>query len=361
MATKDKMQTTAGSLALLGSEVPKDAFVIAKIRDASAIILGHANMSEWASDSQCEVGSSGGPAVAVSSNIVPLSFGTETDTSTIGPAQINGVVGIKPTVRLTSRTGVIPVSESLDTVGTFGRTVLDAVHGLNAIVGKDTEDQATQDSRIPHPCDYSSFGSSKKDLKGAKFGLPIKRCWDLVPEDQKQAVSKVLDAIKTAGAEIVTTEFPCAEERIQKDGTWNWEFGSPSESKFTVVKTEAYNGINEYLSKLSETNVKTLEDILVYNLDNRGSEGAQRGDHPAFPSGQDNFEEIAKCKGEKDATYFDALQFIRKKSRDQGIDAAIHHRTACGEVIVLDALIMSDRKGVGQQMAAQAGENTNIT
>ncbi|KAL9079764.1 MAG: hypothetical protein Q9157_001385 [Trypethelium eluteriae] len=319
MATKDKMQTTAGSWALLGSKVPKDAFVIAKLREAGAIILGHANMSEWASvrskiystsysprggqSSQCEVGSSGGSAVTVSSNIVPLSFGTETDTSIIGPAQINGVVGIKPTVGLTSRAGIIPVSESLDTVGTFGRTVLDAVQGLNAIAGKDYDDQATQDSRIAQYCDYTSFISSKIDLKGAKFGLPIKRCWDVVPKDQKQAVSKILDAITATGAEIIPTEFLCAEERIQKDGAWNWEFGVPSESEFTIVKVEAYNGINEYLSKLSETDVKTLEDIVAYNLDNRGSEGAQCGDHPAFPSGQDNFEEILECKGKKDATY----------------------------------------------------------
>ncbi|KAF2230985.1 amidase signature enzyme [Viridothelium virens] len=356
MATKDKMQTTAGSWALLGSKVPKDAFVIAKLREAGAIILGHANMSEWASVrskiystsysprggqvrnsfnlSSSPFGSSGGSAVTVSSNIVPLSFGTETDTSIIGPAQINGVVGIKPTVGLTSRAGIIPVSESLDTVGTFGRTVLDAVQGLNAIAGKDYDDQATQDSRIAQYCDYTSFISSKIDLKGAKFGLPIKRCWDVVPKDQKQAVSKILDAITATGAEIIPTEFPCAEERIQKDGAWNWEFGVPSESEFTIVKVEAYNGINEYLSKLSETDVKTLEDIVAYNLDNRGSEGAQCGDHPAFPSGQDNFEEILECKG---------------------IDAALCHRAASGEVIMLDALIMSDRKGVGQQMAAQAG------
>ncbi|KAI9668015.1 MAG: hypothetical protein M1821_000835 [Bathelium mastoideum] len=378
MATKDKMQTTAGSWALLGSKVPKDACVITKLRDAGAVILGHANMSEWASVrskiystgysprggqvrnpfnlSSSPFGSSGGSAVAVSTNIVPLSLGTETDTSIIGPAQINGVVGIKPTVGLTSRAGVIPISESLDTVGTFGRTVLDAVHGLNAIVGEDVNDSATQNKWTAQNCDYTKFVSSKIALKGAKFGLPIKRCWDLVPDDQKKAASKVLDAIKAAGAEIVPTDFPCAEERIQRDGNWNWELGIPSESEFTVVKVEAYNGINNYLSSLSDTDIKTLDDVLAYNIENGGTEGARRGEHPAFPNGQDNFEEIVNYKGLKDTTYHNALQFIRKKSRDEGIDAALRHKTVEGEVIILDALILSDRKGVGQQISAQAGK-----
>ncbi|KAI9694145.1 MAG: hypothetical protein M1822_003416 [Bathelium mastoideum] len=377
IATKDKMQTTAGSWALLGSKVPKDAYVITKLREAGAVVLGHANMSEWASVrskiystgysprggqvrnpfnlSRSPFGSSGGSAVAVSSNIAPFSLGTETDTSIIGPAQVNGVVGIKPTVGLTSRAGVILISESLDTVGTFGRTVLDAVHGLNAIVGEDANDLATQNKWTTQKCDYTKFISSKIDLKGAKFGLPVKRCWDVVPDDQQKAALKVLDAMKAAGAEIIPTDFPYAEERIQRDGTWNWELGMPSESEFTVVKVEAYNGINDYLSSLSGTSIKRLEDVVTYNTENGGTEGAQRGEHPAFPSGQDNLEEIVDCKGLKDATYHNALQFIRKKSRDDGIDAALRHRTAEGEVIILDALILSDRKGVGQQMSAQAG------
>lgn len=167
-------------------------------------------------------GSSSGSAVAVSANVVPLSFGTETDSSIIGPAMANGVVGIKPTVGLTSRGGVIPISENMDTVGSFARTVADAVHGLNAIVGADEGDDFTLSLSRHQEEDYTTFISSMAVLKGAKFGLPCKGCWDLVPPDQQKVASKVFEAIKAAGGEIIQTEFPCAEERIPSDGNWNW-------------------------------------------------------------------------------------------------------------------------------------------
>ena len=168
------------------------------------------------------VGSSSGSAVAVSANIVPLSFGTETDTSIIGPAMINGVVGIKPTVGLTSRSGVIPISEYMDTVGPFGRTLADAVHGLNAIVGADKRDIFTLQPFRHQEEDYTTFIKSKAVLKGARFGLPCKGCWDLVPPDQKMLASRLFTAITDAGGEIMHTDFPCAEERIPSDGNWDW-------------------------------------------------------------------------------------------------------------------------------------------
>ena len=159
--------------------------------------------------------------MAVSANIVPLAFGTETDTSIIGPASANGVVGIKPTVGLTSRDGVIPISENLDTVGPIGRTVADAVYGLNVICGSDDRDEFTwSPSRVLQ--DYTKFLSSKRILNGAVFGLPWNRCWDCVPEDHKPLALKVFNAIEEAGGEILRTEFPCANERIAPDGIWNW-------------------------------------------------------------------------------------------------------------------------------------------
>lgn len=158
----------------------------------------------------------------MSANIVPLAIGTETDTSIIGPAIVNGVVGIKPTVGLTSRSGVIPISENLDTVGPFGRTVADAVHGLNAIAGVDEHDPFTLSPLRPQVKDYSQFLSSRTALKGAKFGLPWNRCWEVVPEDLKEACQKVFDAIRKAGGEVLRTDFPCAEDRIATDGRWNW-------------------------------------------------------------------------------------------------------------------------------------------
>lgn len=167
-------------------------------------------------------GSSSGSAVAVSANIVPLSFGTETDTSIIGPASMNGIVGLKPTVGLTSRNGVIPISENMDSVGPFGRSVADAVHGLNIIVGVDNKDCMTCSPSRPPKQDYSKYLTTQASLKGAKFGLPGKRCWDLVPEDRKQVALELFEAIIVAGGDVVATEFPCAETRIPPSGGWDW-------------------------------------------------------------------------------------------------------------------------------------------
>lgn len=240
-------------------------------------------------------GSSSGSAVAVSANIVPLSFGTETDTSIIGPASINGIVGIKPTVGLTSRAGVIPISKSMDTVGSFGRTVIDAVHGLNAIVGTDERDAMTSSSSRLQRKDYSKYLTTKASLKGARFGLPNKRCWEFVAKDVKETALKVLEAIHEAGASVVEVDFPCAEHRIPADGKWDWTYGKPAESEFSVVKVEAFQGINSYLSELSATRMKTLEDVIEYNQDNSGTEGAKPGDHPAFPTGQVSYAIVVTC------------------------------------------------------------------
>ena len=229
-------------------------------------------------------GSSSGSAVAVSANVVPLSFGTETDTSIIGPASINGIVGIKPTVGLTSRNGVIPISNSMDTIGIFGRTVSDAVHGLNAVVGVDEKDDMTCSSLRLQKHDYTEYLTTKASLKGAKFGLPNKRCWEFVTDDIKETAHKILEAIQEAGASIVEVEFPCGEDRIPANGKWDWTFGKPSESEISVVKFEAFQGINSYLSELSETRMKSLDDIIEYNRENSGTEGANPGDHPAFPT-----------------------------------------------------------------------------
>lgn len=158
----------------------------------------------------------------MAANIVPLTFGTETDGSIIGPAQINAVVGIKPTPGLTSRSGVIPSSETLDTVGPIARTVADAVVGLNAIIGEDERDQLTSSPEIQREIDYSHYLSKKEVLKGARFGLPISRCWEFVSEDQKAVALKVFEGMKKAGAEIIHVDYPCAEDRIAPNGKWDW-------------------------------------------------------------------------------------------------------------------------------------------
>ncbi|KAL9099056.1 MAG: hypothetical protein Q9163_005385 [Psora crenata] len=352
MATKDKMQTTAGSWALLGSVVPKDAHVVLLLRQAGAIIIGHANMSEWSSVRSKASSTGYSPRGGQTRN--PYNLSSSPHTSIIGPASMNGVVGIKPTVGLTSRSGVIPISKNMDTVGPFGRTVADAVLGLSFIVGRDLDDASTSLSKGIQGY-YTQCLSSRSALQGARFGLPQKRCWNLVSKDRKKVALRVLKAIEEAGGVVIDTDFPCVEDRIPENGSWDWEYGKASESEFTVVKVDAYNGINKYLSNLSATEIRSVEDIIDFNNRNRGTEGAQAGDHPAFPSGQDNLQDIAQTKGVEDSTYQDALGYIHRKTREEGIDAALRRTTEDGESIELDALLLFDRKGAGQQLAAQAG------
>jgi amidase len=167
------------------------------------------------------VGSSGGSAVAVTTNLVPIAYGTETDGSIAGPAQAVSVVGIKPTPGLTSRSGVIPCSENFDTIGTFGRTVLDAVLALDAIVSVDPSDpRSTTAEHVSGS--YMDFITDKSALKGSKFGLPIKGVWDFVPEDQKKVAMKIFDGIREAGGEVIEVDYPSADERINKRGIWDW-------------------------------------------------------------------------------------------------------------------------------------------
>ena len=177
----------------------------------------------------------------------------------------------------------------MDTIGCFGRTVSDAVHGLNAIVSTDERDAMTCSSLRSQGQDYTKYLRTKASLKGARFGLPNKRCWEFVAKDVKTAAHKILDGILEAGASIVEVDFPCADDRISADGKWDWTYGKPSESEFSVVKVEALQGINSYLSELSEIPMKTLEDVIEFNQQNTGTEGAKPGDHPAFPTGQVNY------------------------------------------------------------------------
>ncbi len=235
------MQTTAGFWALLGSVVPKDAFVVAKIRQAGAVILGHANMSEWTPLRSKEYstgysprggqtrnpfdlrkspfGSSSGSAVAVSANLVAILFGTETDTLIIGPAGINGIVGIKPTVGLMSRSGVILISKNMDTVCPFRRTVTVMVAVLDVIASLDDEDAFILVPERRQPGSYMSYISTQEALKDTRFGLPIKGYWELAPPACKDMVSRIMDAIKQAGAEIVEVDFSNIEERRTIDSS----------------------------------------------------------------------------------------------------------------------------------------------
>lgn len=167
-------------------------------------------------------GSSSGSAVAVSANIVPLAFGTETDCSVISPGMVNGVVAIKPTVGLTSRVGTIPISETQDSIGTYGRSVADAARALDVIAGPDPDDKFSMQPERRQPTSYCDFLTDRGALKGARFGLPMKRFWEVAPNPQRLVAEKVLQLIKEAGAEIIPVDMPCAEERLSEDGVWDW-------------------------------------------------------------------------------------------------------------------------------------------
>src|SRR5690349_2659267 len=230
--TADRMHTTAGSLALLDSRPARDAFVAERLHAAGAILLGKANMSEWAnfrsthsssgwsarggqavnpySLDRSPCGSSSGSASAVAANLVAVSLGTETDGSILCPASVNGVVGIKPTVGLTSRSGVIPIAHSQDTVGPFARTVADAAAVLTAIVGTDPRDPATSQARGA-PVDYAA-GLNADALRGARIGLPREVYFGYSPATDALAEAAI-QTMRALGATIVDpANIPNAKE-----------------------------------------------------------------------------------------------------------------------------------------------------
>lgn len=387
IATRDNLETTAGSWALLGSIVPRDAFVVERLRNAGAVLFGKATLSEWAdmrSNSYSEGysarggqarsaynltvnpgGSSSGSAAGVAANAIAFSLGTETDGSVINPAERNAIVGIKPTVGLTSRSGVVPECEHQDTVGTFGRTVRDATYALDAIYGTDSRDNYTLDQVGNTPSGgYAQFLVNRTSLNGAVFGLPWKSFWVYADAEQQEILVSVLQLIESAGATIVNeTEIQDYEALVSNEG-WNWDWGTtrgrPNESEYTVVAVDFYNNIKSYLSELNNTSIKTLEDIVEFNYENDGSEGGNpypdAGGIPAFASGQDGFLASLATGGIKNETYWQALYFCQGKTRT-GIDWALKG----GDQVLpegkakLDGLLVPPDVGQTYQIAAQAG------
>ncbi|KAM3485534.1 hypothetical protein MY8738_001300 [Beauveria namnaoensis] len=380
IATKDNMETTAGSLALLGSIVPRDAHVVAKLREAGAVLLGKATLSEWADmrssnysegfsgrAGQCRSsynltvnpgGSSSGSAVGVAANVAAFSLGTETDGSVINPASRNALVGFKPTVGRTSRAGVIPETEHQDSVGTFGRTVRDAVYAFDAIHGPDPRDNYTLADGIKKAPEkgYASLLANKSALKCARFGLPWMSYWRFADDEQLAALTQLLNMMRDAGATIINgTEITDHETIVSPDG-WDWDWGNTArgranESELTYVKVDFYNNMNAYLDELTNTNMRTVDDIIQYNFDNDGAEGGRPWPlgHPAWYSGQDVFLASQETRGVQDETYFQALAYCQSTAR-RGIDDALRHNGTR-----LNGLLVPPAVGQSYQQAAQAG------
>lgn len=329
--TADRMATTAGSLALVGSKPPEDAFVVKQLRRAGAIILGKTNLSEWANIrsnhstsgwsgrggltrnpyalDRNTSGSSSGSAAAVTSNLCTVAIGTETDGSIVSPSSINGIVGIKPTVGLVSRNGIIPISHSQDTAGPMARTVRDAAILLGAMAGADGQDRATEESRGKSESDYTRH-LDPHGLTGARIGVVRKYFGFLDKVDV--VINAALEVLKAQGAILVD---PADIETIGKfDDTEN-----------TVLLYELKADMNAYLARLgSDAPVHTLKEIIEFNERNRGKE------MPYFA--QETFLK-AEAKGPlTDKEYLDALEADHRLARKEGIDATM-------EKFNLDALV----------------------
>ncbi len=323
IATADRMMTTAGSLALEGTIAPDDAFVVKQLRAAGAVILGKTNLSEWANFRSTTSssgwsgrggqtrnpyaldrnpsGSSSGSAVAVAANLCLLAVGTETDGSIVSPASVNGVVGIKPTLGLISRTGIVPIAHSQDTAGPMARTVADAVIALGALAGADPADEITATNPAKAAPDYTQF-LDPNGLTGARIGIARK---GIVREQAAMtaALDRAVAELRKLGAVVVDpAEIPTVGE-----------FG---DSEYDVLLYEFKADLNKYLAWLGpKAPVHSLAEILAFNKAHADRE------MPFF--GQEIFEQ-AEAKGPlTDRAYLAALEKDRRLSRSEGIDAVL--------------------------------------
>jgi amidase len=318
--THDRMQTTAGSLALEGHIPPLDAFIVRKLRSAGAVILGKTNLSEWANfrgkhsvsgwssrggltrnpyaldRSAC--GSSSGSAVAVAANLCAAAIGTETDGSIICPSQTNGIVGIKPTLGLWSRSGIIPIAHSQDTAGPMARTVADAAILLGALTGVDEMDPATRPSGKQAFKDYAQF-LDENGLNGARIGVPRK----MIGTDKRiiRIFESCLDVMKRKGAIIVD---PANLSNFKKFGKTEME----------VLHHEFKVDLNKYLAE-TKARVKTLAEIIKFNEENKDRV------MPYF--GQEHMETAQKKSSLRDRKYREALARNHRLARKEGIDATM--------------------------------------
>jgi amidase len=329
--TADKMMTTAGSLALVGSKPTQDSFVAQKLRSAGAVILGKTNLSEWANIRSSHstsgwsgrggltrnpyvldrnpCGSSSGTGAGISANLCAVGIGTETDGSIVCPSSSNGLAGIKPTVGLVSRSGIIPISHSQDGAGPMCRTVRDASILLSALTGIDPQDSATAGSQGRSFTDYAQF-CDPNGLKGARIG--VARKYFGFNDAVDALMERALGAMKQQGATIVD---PADIETL----------GNFDKSELLVFLYELKADLNAYLARLGPSApVHTLKDIIDFNDSNRQKE------MPYF--GQDLFLK-AEAKGPlTENAYIDALEKNHRLARTEGIDATM-------EKYKLDAIV----------------------
>jgi len=361
------METTAGSLALEGSRPQGDAFVAARLRNAGAVILGKTNLSEWANIRSSHstsgwsgrggltrnpyaldrnsCGSSSGTGAGVSANLCVAGVGTETDGSVVCPSSANGLVGLKPTVGLVSRSGIVPISHSQDTAGPMARTVRDAAILLGIMADADASDAATSDRQRKQFSDYTKF-LDPSGLKGARLG--VVRKYFGFNDAVDQLMDRLLGEMKLAGAEIVDpADIPT--------------IGKFDESELAVFYYELKADLGAYLSRRVGSPVKSLKDVIEFNERNRARE------MPYF--GQDIFIKSEEKGPLSSKEYLDALALNQRLSRAEGIDFVMDKFTldalvapSGGPAWVTDLINGDHAAGGSSSAAAVAGyPNINVT
>jgi amidase len=365
IGTADRMMTTAGSLALAGFTPAKDSGVARQLRKAGAVILGKTNLSEWANFRSSHsssgwsgrggqtrhpyaldrnpCGSSSGSGAATSANLCAAAVGSETDGSIVCPSSANGLVGIKPTLGLISRAGIIPIAHSQDTAGPMGRTVADAAVLLGALAGTDPDDLATKVAARRVSGDYTRF-LDRAGLRGSRIGV-VRKSYGF-SESVAPVWKAALDAMKREGAALLDVQIA--------------SLGKFDDSELAVLLYEFKADLNKYLASSPNAPVRSLKQLMEFNESNREKE------MPYF--GQDLFEK-AQAKGPlSEKAYQDALAKNHRLTRAEGIDAVMEkHRLdalvapTAGPSWLTDLVAGDHDTGGSSSLAAVAGyPNINV-
>ena len=361
IATADKMQTTAGSLALVGVKPPRDAALVARLRGAGAVILGKTNLSEWANMRSTRStsgwsargglslnpyaldrntsGSSSGSGASMAASLAAVAVGTETDGSITSPASVASLVGIKPTVGLVSRAGVVPIAHSQDTAGPMTRTVADAAVLLTAMAGSDARDPATA-LADQKKADYTQF-LNRNGLKGKRIGV-VRGQLTSSGELVAALVESQLAVLKAQGATLVeVAEVP--------------NVAKYADTELTVLLYELKADMAAYLADYGPSaSLKTLADVIAFNDQHRPQE------MPYF--GQEHFVNAQTKGGLDNQEYIDALAHNHRYAREEGIDQVMkeHQLDAlvaptCGPVWLTDFINGDASGGSFTTPAAVAG------
>ncbi|MCC3358047.1 amidase family protein [Bacillus sp. REN16] len=344
--TNDKMHTSAGSLALAESYAPEDSYVAYLLREAGAIILGKTNMTEWANfmtegmpsgyssrggqtlnpygPGKFDVGgSSAGSGAAIAANFAVVAVGTETSGSILSPSSQNSLVGIKPTVGLISRAGIIPIAHTQDTAGPMARTVKDAAYLLSALAEIDERDSITYTSRSLPSTDFTQYLDAD-GLKGARIGIAREVYFDYLSEGKLAVMDEAVKKLADLGAIVVEdVKIPSSKNK------WSYD----------VLTYEFKVDLNAYLRKLDPAvKVRNLEDLILFNKEN---------EEKMLKYGQIILEEAEKTSGTlTEKTYLDALENDQYHSTENGIDYVLKEYQ-------LDAIVFPNY--LGSAIPAKAG------